>query len=63
MANHIQANVMAMQGMGLASACSWGSCPGAGLACAYLEEVMIHPGSGGDQATRPGVAQVMILDL
>ena len=28
-----------------------------------LEEVMIHPGSGGDQATRPGVAQVMILDL
>ena len=63
MANHIQVQVLAMQGMGLASACSWGSCLGPGLACASLEEVMIHPGSGGDQATRPGVAQVMTLDL
>ena len=52
-----------LAGHGLASACSWGSCLGPGLACASLEEVMIHPGSGGDQATRPGVAQVMTLDL
>ena len=63
MANHIQAQALAMQSMGLASACSWGSCPGTGLACAYLEEAMIHPGSGCDQATHPGVSQVMILDL
>ena len=62
MANHNRAQVLAVQGMGLASACSWGSCPGAGLACVYFEEVMSHPGSGGDQATRPGVAQVMTLD-
>ena len=63
MTNHIQANVLAMQGIGLASAYSWDSCPGAGLACAYLEEVMIHPGSRGDPDTRPGVAQIMTLDL
>ena len=63
MANHIHASVMAIQGMGLVSAFSWSSCPCAGLACVCFEEVMSHPSSGGDQATHPGVAQVMSLDL